>query len=145
VHAVLTRQAKDTLRIDAPVRAFRCTGPRAQIGRGLLLQGVNGGNGVVVWLRTTDSITIGAWPVLQRGDTLSPRGATVGVRFVTGDAAHGAPLDSGMVWVTRADSLVALVARGAGTETLTSTRMAVEATFDAVPVGADTVSCRSQM
>ena len=145
VRVVLTRQGKDTVRIDAPVRAFRCTGPRAQIGGGLLLQGVNGGNGVVVWLRTADSLTVGAWPLLQRGDTLSPRGATVGVRFMLGDAARGALLDSGTVWVTRADSMVALVARGTGSETLTATRMAVEATFAAVPVGVDTVSCRAQL
>jgi hypothetical protein len=145
VHAVLTRQGKDTLRIDAPVHGFRCTGPHAQIGGGLVLQGVNGGNGVVVWLRTADSITQGAWPLLQRGDTLSPRGATVAVRFMTGEAAHGAPLDSGTVWVTRADSAVALVARGTGNEAFTSMHMAVEATFDAVPVGSDTVSCRFQM
>ena len=141
----MTRLGKDTLRFDAPVRAYRCTGPRAQIRGGLLLQGVNGSNGVVVWLRTPDSITTGAWPLLQRGDTVSPRGATVGVRFLIGEAARGAPLDSGTVWVTRADSAVALVARGAGTETLTPTRLAVEATFDAVPVSPDTVSCRSQM
>src|SRR5207237_562875 len=86
---VLTRQGKDTLRIDAPVRAFRCTGPGAQIRGGLLLQGANGGNGVVVWLRTRDSVTTGPWPVVQRGDTLSPRGATVGVRFVPGGACRG--------------------------------------------------------
>ena len=145
VHVILTRQGKDTVRIDAPVRAFRCSGPHGQIRGGVLLQGVNGGNGVVVWLRTADSLTIGAWPLLQRGDTLTPRGATVGVRFMLADAARGAPLDSGTVWVTRADSLVALVARGTGGETLTATRMAVEATFDAVPVGVDTVSCRSQL
>ena len=141
----MTRSGKDTLRFEAPVRAYRCTGPRAHIGGGLLLEGVDDGNGIVVWLRTTDSITIGAWPLLQRGDTLSPRGATLGVRFMIGDAAHGAPLDSGTVWVTRADSAVALAARGTGTETLTSTHMAVEATFDAVRVGRDTVSCRSQL
>ena len=145
VRVVLTRQGKDTVRIDAPVRAFRCSGPHGQIRGGVLLQGVNGGNGVVVWLRTRDSVTTGPWPVLQRGDTLSPRGATVGVRFVTGDAAHGAPLDSGTVWVTRADTAVALVARGTGSETLTATRMAVEATFAAAPVGADTASCRAQL
>jgi len=145
VHVILTRQGKDTVRIDAPVRAFRCSSPHGQIRGGILLQGVNGGNGVVVWLRTADSLTIGTWPLLQRGDTLTPRGATVGVRFMLADAARGAPLDSGTVWVTRADSVVALVARGTGGETLTATRMAVEATFDAVPVGVDTVSCRSQL
>ena len=145
VHALLSRQGKDTVRIDAPARALRCTGPGGQIGRGLLLQGVNGGNGVLVWLRTPDSMTTGAWPVLQRGDTLTTRGATVGVRFMLGEMARGAPLDSGTVWVTRADSAIALVARGTGAETLTSTRMAVEATFDAVPIGADTASCRFQM
>jgi hypothetical protein len=141
----MTRQGKDTLRIDAPARAVRCTGPHAQVGGGLLLQGVNGAAGVVVWLRSPDPISVGAWPVLPRGDTLTPRGATVGVRFMMGDIAHGAPLDSGTVWVTRADSAVALVARGTGTETLSATRMAVEATFDAVPVGADTAACRHQL
>src|ERR1051325_6787028 len=69
VHAILTRQGKDTVRIDAPLRAFRCSGSHAQSRGGVLLQGVNGGNGVVVWLRTADSLTIGAWPLLQRGDT----------------------------------------------------------------------------
>jgi len=141
----MTRSSKDTVRFEAPVRAYRCTRPRAQIVGGLLLQGVNDGNGIVVWLRTPDSITLGAWPLLQRGDTLSPRGATLGVRFMIGDAAHGAPLDSGTVWVTRADSAVALAARGTGTEALTSTHMTVEATFDAVRIGTDTVSCRSQL
>ena len=148
MHAVLTRQGKDTVRIDAPLRAFRCTGPSAQSGgrRGsVLLQGVRGGDGVLVWLRTADSVTVGAWPLLQRGDTLTPRGATVVARFMVGDAARGATLDSGTVWVTRADSLVSLVARGSATETLTATRMSVEATFEAVPVGADTVSCRAQL
>jgi hypothetical protein len=106
---------------------------------------VRGGDGVLVWLRTADSVTVGAWPLLQRGDTLTPRGATVVTRFMLGDAARGATLDSGTVWVTRADSLVSLVARGSATETLTATRMTVEATFEAVPVGADTVSCRSQL
>jgi hypothetical protein len=141
----MTRQGKDTLRIDAPARAVRCTGPRAQVGGGLLLQGVNGGAGVVVWLRSPDPIAVGAWPLLPRGDTLTPRGATVAVRFMMGDITHGAPLDSGTVWVTRADSAVALVARGTGSETLSATRMVVEATFDAVRVGADTAACRHQL
>ncbi|OLD74030.1 MAG: hypothetical protein AUF61_00270 [Chloroflexi bacterium 13_1_20CM_66_33] len=145
MRVVLTRLPKDTLRFETPARAYRCAGPRGHIGGGLLLQGVSGGNGVVVWLRTPDSIASGAWPVLQRGDTLSPRGATVGVRFMLGDAAHGAPLDSGTVWVTRADNAVALAARGSGSETFTSAHTAVEVRIDAVPVGADTVSCRSQL
>jgi hypothetical protein len=55
----------------------------------------------MAWLRTPDSIAAVTWPVLQRGDTVSPRGATIAVRYFLGDVAHGVVMDSGSVAVTR--------------------------------------------
>ena len=139
MHALVTRAPKDTVRFDAPARASRCGGAPTS---GVLLQGAEGGNGVVAWLRGLDSSLTGSWPLLQRGDTVSPRGATVAVRFMVGDIAHGAPLDSGAVQVRERAGVLNVVARGAGLETAGAARVSLEATFEAVPLGADTVPCR---
>jgi hypothetical protein len=135
----VARLPKDTVRFEAPARARRCSGGRG----GVLLQGASGGNGVAVWLRSPDAIASGPWPLLQRGDTVTPRGAIVGVRYNVGDYAHGAPLDSGAVHVTRTGDVITLVARGGGLDGAAHGRLSVEATFEAVPLAADTVSCRS--
>jgi hypothetical protein len=74
---------------------------------------------------------------------VTPRGAIVGVRYNVGDYAHGAPLDSGAVRVTRTGDVITLVARGGGLDGAAHGRLSVEATFEAVPLAADTVSCRS--
>jgi hypothetical protein len=94
----------------------------------------------VVWLRTPDSLMAGTWQLLQRGDTVSPRGATVGARFIVGDVAHGVALDSGTVAVGRADGAFSVTASGTGFE-VGAGRVALEASFEAVPVGPDTVPC----
>ena len=109
-----------------------------------MLQGSNEGNGVVVWLRGSgaDSPAGGPWPLLQRGDTVSPLGATVGVRYMMSDVAHGLALDSGAVEVRQTGGAITLVARGTGMETMAAGRVALEASFDAVPLETDTVSCR---
>lgn len=144
VRAWVTRPPRDTLRFEAPARARRCSGGRG----GVLLQGANGANGVVVWLRTPgtagapDSIASGPWPLLQRGDTVTARGAIAAVRYNAGDFAHGVPLDSGAVRVTRKGGRLTVVARGSGFDGSGGGRVAVEATFDAVPLGSDTISCR---
>jgi len=79
---------------------------------------------------------------LQRGDTVSPHGATVGVRYMMGDAAHGLPLDSGTVEVRRAGGVLTIVARGTALDASAAGRVGLEASFDAVPLEADSVSCR---
>lgn len=139
VRAIVTRPPKDTVRFTAPARASRCNA-----GPGLLLQGSTGGNGVAIWLRSPDSSASRPWPLLQRGDTVSPRGATVGVRFVVGDVAHGLSLDSGSVAVVGAASALTVMASGTGLEGAAG-RVAVQATFAAVPVGPDTVPCRPRL
>jgi hypothetical protein len=135
VHALVTRPPKDTVRFDAPARVGSCRGKT-----GVLLSGSTGGNGVVVWLRSPDSLTSGSWTLLQRGDTVSPRGATVGARFMVGDVAHGVTLDSGAVQVTRTAGTLGVEASGTGLESVGG-RVALQATFDGVRVGSDTAAC----
>jgi hypothetical protein len=97
---------------------------------------------VVVWFRTPDSLAAGSWPLLQRGDTVSPRGATVGARFMVADVGHGVPLDSGAVTLGRAAGALSVTASGAGLEG--AGRVGVVASFDAVKVGPDTVPCATR-
>jgi hypothetical protein len=129
------------VRFEAPARADRCgTG---QPAGGVVLQGASGGNGVLVWLRYRDSLASGDQPLLQRADTMSPSGAIVAVRFVSGSAAHGVPLDSGTVSVTRTGSRLSARARGVGLEVAGAGRVTVDASFEGVPLGGDTVPCRA--
>lgn len=95
-----------------------------------------------MWLRTGDTIASGAWPVLQRGDTVSPRGATVAARYMVKEMAHGFTLDSGSVDLRRDDRGLTVVARGVGLESAITGRVWLQASFEAVPIGADTVPCR---
>lgn len=141
VRALVIRPPKDTVRFTVPAIASQCVGGTAH---GLLLRGSSGGNGAILWLRTPDTVAAGSWPLLQRGDTVSPRGATVGVRFMVGDVALGVALDSGEVTVTVLRPAVTLVVRGAGLAVSAAGRVTAEVAFDGVPVGADTVSCRSR-
>lgn len=135
MRALVTRSPKDTVRFAARATASRCVR-----GSGVVLQGTTGGNGALAWLRTPDSVAAGAWPLLQRGDTVSRRGATVAVRYLQGDVAHGASFDSGTVMVTRSDNTVTIQAGGGGLEASVG-RVALEVTFAAVPLGSDTVIC----
>jgi len=79
---------------------------------------------------------------LQRGDTVSPRGATVGVRYMFHEVAHGLSLDSGRVDVRETGHAFTVVARGTGLETMAAGRVALEASFEAVPLETDTASCQ---
>lgn len=142
VRALVTRPPKDTTRFEAPARASRCSGRDSSRIHGVLLRGSRTGNGVVIWLRSPDTVASGAWPLLQRGDTASPRGATVAVRYMVKEIPHGLTLDSGAVDVRRDDRGLTVVARGAGLESAIMGRVRLEASFDPVPLGTDTVPCR---
>src|SRR2546422_46002 len=117
VHALVTFPRQDTVRFEAPARARRCGGGPGK--EGLLLQGSADGNGVMRSLRGSRGGTpaAGPWPLLQRGDTVSPRGATVGVRYMMKDVARGFALDSGVVEVRATGAVLTVVARGTGLET----------------------------
>ena len=95
-----------------------------------------------MWLRSPDSLAPGPWLLLQRGDTVSPRGAMVGARFMAGDVARGVTLDSGSVEVGRTKGALTVAASGTGLEG--TGRVTVAAAFDAVLVGPDTVVCEAR-
>ena len=145
VHALVAFPRQDTVRFEAPARARRCGGGPGK--EGLLLQGSADGNGIILWLRESGGgpPAVGPWPLLQRGDTVSPRGATVGVRYMMKDVARGFTLDSGGVEVRATGPVLTVVARGTGLETAAAGRVALEASFDAVPLETDTVSCRTTL
>src|SRR2546426_7042290 len=71
VRAVVARPHSDTVRFSAPARASRCAA-----GRGWLLQGSTGGNGVAVWVGSPP-------PPAPRPPLLVPRG---GAAFPPGRA-----------------------------------------------------------
>jgi hypothetical protein len=141
MRARVTRPPKDTLRFTGPATASRCA--RGGGGGGVVFEGVIGGNGVMVWLRTPDSVAAVTWPVLQRGDTVSPGGATIAARYLVGEIAHGAAMDSGSVAVTRSGRALTLRAGASGVEVPIG-RVGLEVTFEAVSVGSDTVSCTAR-
>ena len=141
---------RDSVRFVTSASLRRCGG-----GRGFILEGEVRGNGVLVWLRPGDSLVQGRYPILLRGDTVTPRGAVVAVRFMTAELAHGVVLDSGSVTVTVSGDSgagrrpVAADVVGGGLETVGARRVRVEAAF-ATPApppprsGADTVRCEAR-
>ena len=130
----------DTVTFAVPAAAHRCSG-----GPSLLLQAADDhGNGVLVLLRYGDSLVTGSLPVIALGDSITPRGSNVAVRYMKGDVAHGLSLDSGAVDLTMSGGVLAARAHGSGLET--SIRVAVDAAYADVPLpaSADTVPCRLQ-
>lgn len=140
LQARLVLQPHDTMQFSADGWARQCGG-----GRGLVLEGAVGGNGVLLWLHSADSATGGAYPVLTRGDSIAPRGVMGAVRFMLKAADRGATLDSGVVTVTSARGRIDAQARGSGLDPSAGQRVTLDASFHAVPMAADTVSCRVQL
>ena len=142
--AHLRYATRDSVRFETPASLRRCGG-----ARGFVLEGELRGNGVLVWLRKGgDSLPPGRYPVLLRGDTLTPRGAVVAVRFMTGEMAHGLVLDSGWVTVTVGggkEPSVSAAVRGAGLEPTAGRRVAVEAEFTKTGLAADSARCEARL
>jgi hypothetical protein len=140
LHVVVVRPPHDTLRFAAPAEAHRCAH-----GGGIVVEGLAGGNGALLRARGGDSLDTGDYPLLTRGDTISARGALVGVRWTTGSDARGVTLDSGIVTVRRTRGLIDARVNASGLEVTAAQRVKVEATFDGVPLSGDTVTCRVQL
>lgn len=124
----------DTVRFALPAVARRCAD-----GRSVLLEGASErGNGVLVLLRAGDSP--GSFPLLAFGDSTTPRGARVAVRYMTRDVAHGFTLDSGVVEVTVSGAALGARVRGTGLEG--GTRATLNAEYTGVSFAPAAVSCR---
>lgn len=137
LQATVIRPLFDTLQFAVPAAAHHCTG-----GRALLLEAANEqGNGVLVLLRYRDSLAVGPMPLIALGDSVTPRGANVAVRYMKGDIAHGVSLDSGAVDLRATGDVLAARVRGSGLEA--GQRVALDATYAGVrrPSPGDTVPC----
>jgi hypothetical protein len=126
----------DSARFEATATARRCGS-----GRGIVLEGVERGNGVLVWLRFPDSLSAGPYQVRARGDTTTLRGAVTSVRWVQGNVAHGIVLDSGAVMVTPVAGRLTVRAQGSGLEYAGARRAGVDAVFEQVRLAAETTGC----
>ena len=144
LRAQVTRPPRDTVPFDTPASAGRCgrgSGGGGG-GRGVLIRGTQGGNGVLVWLRSGDSLAPGDFPLLERADTVAARGAVVAVRYMLGDVAHGFWADSGAVSVDRRADRLTITARGSGLELGAAGRTSLVASFGSITLASDTVSCQ---
>lgn len=142
LRATVGQPYADTVRFAVPAAARRCTD-----GRSVLLEGAaERGHGVLVLLRAGDSLgpsprpLAGAFPLLAFGDSTTPRGARVAVRYMTRDAAHGFTLDSGVVEVTVSGGALGARVRGTGLEG--GTRARLDAEYTGVSFVPTAVSCR---
>src|SRR5262245_53919178 len=80
-----------TTQFTSDARASLCAG-----GRGVLLEGISGGSGVLAWLRGGKTPE-GSYVPIPRGDSLTRRGAVVSARVGPREPSHGVLLDSGTV------------------------------------------------
>ncbi|HET7790492.1 MAG TPA: hypothetical protein VFK78_06810 [Gemmatimonadales bacterium] len=130
----VVRAPNDAITFSAPVTGRRCTGLA-----GVVYSGVHEGDGALVMVRP--GLAAGTYPLLAARDTSSPAGAVASVRYQQGDAVYGATLDSGVVMVTGTAAPFDVRVAGSGREMGTVRRLQVTATFSALPVPSDTVSC----
>ncbi len=133
---------RDTVRFTAAAIARPCRDD----GGGVVLEGLESGSGIMVWLRPLpgDPRLAGSFGFPMAGDTAPRRRASVGVRFMSGAAAYGVTLDSGLVTVREIDHGLAVDVRGAGLQLPGATRAFVEAGFEGVRVGSDRVPCEPE-
>jgi hypothetical protein len=140
LRATVLRPQHDSVSFAVPAVARACSDARS-----LLLEGADEhGNGVLVRLRYGDSLVPGPFPLIALGDSITPRGASVAVRYMKGDVAHGLALDSGAVDLTTTGDALTARLHGSGLEG--GVRVATDAAYVGVrrPSSADTISCRSQ-
>jgi hypothetical protein len=131
----------DTVGFRIPVRARRCADDR-----GVVLDGAQHGNGLLVWLRDGNGPPDGGnYPLLSRGDSAAPRGAIASVRYILGTVAHGVIVDSGSATLTREQPPYAVHVTGNGAEVAIPGRRSVELTADNVALARDTVNCQVQL
>lgn len=143
LRAVVVRPVGDTLsdtvRFEGAAEAAHCDS-----ARGLVLHGVSGVNGLLLWLRPGDSALAGAYTYATRRDTVTDRSAVAALRFAASDLTRGVTLDSGRLEVTQHAETLSAVVRGSGLAFPGGLRVALEAEFLAVPVSLDTANCESE-
>ena len=110
-------------------------------GGGVLFDAVSGAYGVLAWVRSPAPLAAGAYPLLGRADSITPRGAVVAVRFIWHDIAHGFPVDSGTLTLTKAGSAYRGRIQGSGTDAGLASRNRVDIVIDSVSPRPDSLTC----
>lgn len=111
---------------------------------GVLFDAVNGANGVLAWVRGPGPLAAGSFPLLGRGDSVTPRGAVVAVRFISHDVAHGFPVDSGTLTLSSTGRWYRGRIQGSGTDLGNAMRGTVDVTIDSISPRPDTLACGAQ-
>ena len=110
----------------------------------MLFDAIDGANGVLAWVRSPQPLTPGAYPLLGRSDSTTPRGAVVAVRFIWHDVAHGFPADSGTLTLSAAGRWYRGRVQGSGTDLGLAVRTAIDITIDSIRLQPDTIACGAQ-
>ena len=133
---VVARTETDTIRLAVPLVMRRCR------GGGLVLEAVDRGAGMTVWLTPGTEPDSGSYTVAlpAAGPT---RRAGVAVRFFVGRAPHVVTLDSGAVQLSPRDGGFSGTVGGSGLDATGATRPVVTASFAATPAPRDTLACTS--
>jgi len=140
MHVRIQRPTKDSTVFTATVAAHHCR------RGGVLFDAVNGANGVLAWVRSPGPgpLTAGSFPLLGRGDSVTPRGAIVAVRFIWHDVAHGFPVDSGVLTLSAAGRWYRGRIQGSGTDLGSAIRGTVDIAIDSISPRPDTLACGAQ-
>ncbi len=126
----------DTVRFEVPLAVYRCDS-----ASGFLLQAIQSGNGIMMWLRPGDSL-VGELPIVGVRDTITRPGAVVAIRYYHESIVHSFTLDSGTVSVSDSGAARRLDVNGSGLETSLGTRSGVAASIAELPEPAEsTMSC----
>lgn len=107
----------------------------------MLFDAVDGPNGVLVWVKSAQPLTSGAYPLLGRADSTTPRGAVVAVRFIWHDVAHGFSVDSGTLTLSAAGRWYRGRVLGAGTDLGLAVRSTIDIAIDSMQPRPDTIAC----
>jgi hypothetical protein len=133
--AAITRR-DDTIRFQTPVVVYRCDSTAD-----LLLEGARAGNGVLVWLRVSDSLGR-ELPIVGVRDTSTRPAAVVAVRYTSLQVLHTLSLDSGSVSVHDSAGARHVAIAGSGTELQFGMRSGLAASFAPIRGEPDsTASC----
>ena len=135
VAASIIRRA-DTVQFEVPLTVYRCDSTAD-----FLLQGIQSGNGVMLWMRPGDS-PVGEFPIVGVRDTITRPGAVVAIRYYHEAVVHSFTLDSGSVSVADSGTARQLSVTGSGMEISLGIRSRLAARIAALPTPAEsTMSC----
>lgn len=125
----------DTIPFELAAVMYRCN-----VGHAILLEATSlDGSGVLLRIRSPDSLPPDSLPVIFPTDTATKVGASVAVRYFVHDTPHSTALDSGSVHLQHDSGGVAARIVGSGLENAIRTPTRLQ--FRNVPWTADTVSC----